>query len=150
VAALYNALHHCTALLQAWRAHVVHKQVRVRCKALAVITLALPRMHALCAARREQRRMRALAHAATPIQAAVRGWLLRRRLRLQHSAATTIQAHFRAKIVRRSTSPEVRHQRQCVAPGTARMHGAGVEVSVGAAAGAADVPAAAAAGGSAA
>lgn len=79
-----------------------------RCAALGVITRMLPRIRAACKKCREDRRLRALAVAVVPIQAAVRGRRQRRLLQRQHQAAATIQAHFRGKLVRAATSHEVR------------------------------------------
>ena len=94
--------------LQAWRGHVARKEVQRRCAALGVITRMLPQIRAACNKCREDRRLRALAVAVVPIQAAVRGRRQRRLLQRQHQAAATIQAHFRGKLVRAATSHEVR------------------------------------------
>jgi hypothetical protein len=104
----YISTHYFNCLqLQAWRAHVVRKEVQKRCAALAVITRMLPQMLAACEKRRQERRMRAIAAAATPIQAAVRGWIQRRSLRRQQLAAVTIQAYLRGRAARAACSHEV-------------------------------------------
>lgn len=87
---------------------MVRKEVKRHCAALAVITRMLPQIRAGCQKCREDRHLRALARAAVPIQAVVRGWIQRSKLERQKRAAVTIQAHFRGRLARTASTPEVR------------------------------------------
>jgi IQ calmodulin-binding motif len=93
--------------MQVWRGHQAfsrYSQLRI---ALAVLTEAVPRMRAWCDARKHERQQKAMAAAATVIQAIVRGRAARQLLSRQHRAVTQIAARYRGWKTRRSSHVKV-------------------------------------------